>query len=162
MSLRVPTAPIRTGRGPADNDSITGLGGDDFLAGDPTRYGPGGNDILSGGLGDDGVYGSGGDDIVYGGPGDDNVSGSVGSDIVYGDDGNDTVSDGPPFDTGTDIAFGGAGDDIMDAYNSPALKDLIYCGSGDDLVYTDGLDLLVDCEAFIVGPEPDPDDLMFL
>jgi hypothetical protein len=81
---------------------------------------------------------------------------SLGSDIVDGGDGNDNVSDGPPFDTGTDIAFGGAGDDLMDAYNDPPLTDTIYCGTGDDLVYTDGVDLLVDCEAYILGPEPDP------
>jgi hypothetical protein len=33
--------------GPVDDDSITGLGGDDFLVGDPTPYGSGGNDFLS-------------------------------------------------------------------------------------------------------------------
>jgi hypothetical protein len=103
--------------GPVDNDSITGLGGDDFLVGDPTPYGAGGDD---------------------------------------------NVSDGPPFDTGTDMAFGGAGDDIMDAFNEPALADTIFCGPGDDLVYTDGADRLVGCEAFIVGPDPDPWDLRHL
>src|SRR3990170_7132152 len=86
-----------TYRGPVDNDSITGLGGDDFLVGDPTNYGLGGNDFMSGGPGDDRVYGTSGDDFVSGGPGDDNISGSLGSDIVNGGDGNDNVSDGPPF-----------------------------------------------------------------
>jgi Ca2+-binding RTX toxin-like protein len=148
--------------GTVGNDSITGLGGDDLIRGGPTWYGPGGNDFLSGGPGNDGVYGSGGDDFVSGGPGDDDVSGSVGSDIVSGGGGNDNVSDGPPFDTGTDIAFGGAGHDIMDAYNDPPLSDTIYCGPGNDLVYTDGVDHLVDCEAVILGPEPDFHDLMHL
>jgi len=142
--------------GPVDNDSITGLGGDDFLVGDPTPYGPGGNDVMSGGPGDDRVYGASGDDSVSGGPGDDDISGSLGSDIVSGGDGDDNVSDGPPFDTVTDTAFGGAGDDIMDAYNNPPLMDIVNCGTGDDLVYTDGADHLVDCEAFILGPEPGP------
>jgi hypothetical protein len=32
--------------------------------------------------------------------------------------------------------------------------DIIYCGAGDDLVYTDGVDHLLDCEAVILGPEP--------
>jgi Ca2+-binding RTX toxin-like protein len=145
-----------TYRGPVDDDSITGLGGDDFLVGDLTNYGLGGNDFMSGDDGDDRVYGTSGDDYVSGGPGDDHVSGSLGSDIVDGGDGNDNVSDGPPFDTGTDIAFGGAGDDIMDAYNDIPQMDIIYCGTGDDLVYTDGMDQLIDCEAFILGPEPDP------
>ncbi len=148
-----------TYRGPVDNDSISGLGDDDFLVGDPTNYGAGGNDFMSGGDGDDRVYGTSGDDYVSGGDGDDDISGSLGSDIVSGGDGDDNVSDGPPFDTGTDVAFGGAGDDIMDAYNDPALMDIIYCGPGDDLVYTDGMDRLVDCESSILGQEPDPWDL---
>jgi Ca2+-binding RTX toxin-like protein len=142
--------------GPVDDDSITGLGGDDFLVGDPTPYGPGGNDFMSGGDGDDRAYGASGDDFVSGGPGDDHVSGSLGSDIVSGGDGNDNVSEGPPFDTDTDIIFGGAGDDIMDAYNDFPLTDIVYCGPGNDLVYTDGLDHLVGCEAVVLGPEPDP------
>ena len=148
--------------GPVDDDSISGLDGEDFLIGDPTPYGPGGDDSISGGDGDDEVYGTSGDDYVSGGDGDDNISGSLGSDIVSGGDGDDIVSDGPPFDTGSDIAFGGAGDDVMDAYNEPPLMDIIYCGSGDDLVYTDGVDLLVDCEESIVGPEPDPWEQRYL
>lgn len=72
------------------------------------------------------------------------------------------MSDGPPFDTSTDIVFGGAGDDLIDAYNAPPHMDIIYCGPGDDLVYTDGLDRLVDCETSILGQEPDPWDLMHL
>ena len=142
--------------GPVDDDSITGLGGDDFLVGDPTPYGPGGNDSLSGDDGDDRVYGASGDDAVSGGSGDDHVSGSLGSDVVAGGDGDDNVSEGPPFDTDTDIAYGGAGDDIMDAFNDTPIMDIIYCGPGDDLVYADGADILVDCETSILGPEPDP------
>jgi Ca2+-binding RTX toxin-like protein len=142
--------------GPVEDDSITGLGGEDFLLGDPTPFGPGGDDFVSGGDGNDEVYGTSGDDYVSGGDGDDNISGTLGKDIVSGGDGDDIVGEGPPFDTGTDILFGGAGDDIMDAYNEPPHMDIIYCGPGDDLVYTDGADHLVDCEASIVGPEPDP------
>jgi Ca2+-binding RTX toxin-like protein len=56
---------VRKGRGPVDDDSITGLGGDDFLVGDSTPYGPGGNDFVSGDDGDDRVYGASGDDLVY-------------------------------------------------------------------------------------------------
>ena len=113
---------------------------EDFLLGGPTPYGPGGDDFVS----------SGDDDEAYGASGDDYVSGG---------DGDDIVGEGPPFDTGTDIAFGGAGDDIMDAYNEPPHIDIIYCGLGNDLVYTDGADRLVGCEASILGPEPDPWEL---
>jgi Ca2+-binding RTX toxin-like protein len=99
--------------GPVDNDSITGLGGNDFLVGDPTPYGAGGDD---------------------------------------------NVSEGPPFDASTDVVFGGAGDDLIDAFNEPPFMDIVDCGPGDDLVYADGLDNLVGCEEVILGPEPDPWD----
>lgn len=141
-------------RGPVDGDLVTGLGAGDFLQGDPTPYGAGGDDFVSGGDGDDRAYGTSGDDYVSGGPGDDDISGSLGSDFVHGGDGDDNVSEGPSYDTSTDLAFGGPGDDLMDAYNDPAIKDVIDCGPGDDLVYADGSDVLVDCEEVVLGPEP--------
>jgi Ca2+-binding RTX toxin-like protein len=144
-------------------DSITGLGADDFLLGEPTLFGPGSDDFISGGSGDDKAYGNVGDDFVSGGPGDDDIAGTVGHDRVYGDDGDDKVSGGYPFDPLSDAIFGGAGDDIMDAYNSPAVADTVDCGPGNDLVYRDAADtIFIDCEASILGPEPDPDDLQFL
>jgi Ca2+-binding RTX toxin-like protein len=148
--------------GPVDDDSITGLGGNDFLVGDPTPYGAGGDDLVSGGAGDDRAYGASGDDSVSGGAGDDDISGSLGSDMVAGGDGDDNVSEGPPFDASTDIVFGGAGDDLIDAFNEPPVMDIVYCGPGDDLVYADGLDNLVGCEEVILGPEPDPWDRVHL
>jgi Ca2+-binding RTX toxin-like protein len=144
--------------GPVDNDSITGLGGNDFLVGDPTPYGAGGDDLVSGGAGDDRAYGASGDDSVSGGTGNDDISGSLGSDVVAGGDGDDNVSEGPPFDASTDVVFGGAGDDLIDAFNEPPFMDIVNCGPGDDLVYADGLDNLVGCEEVILGPEPDPWD----
>jgi hypothetical protein len=33
---------------------------------------------------------------------------------------------------------------------------MLLLGSGVALAYTDGADILVDCEASILGPEPDP------
>lgn len=141
--------------GPVDDDLVTGLGAGDFLLGDPTVYGAeGGDDFVSGGDGDDRAYGTSGDDHVSGGTGDDDISGTLGSDIVDGGAGHDNVSDGPAYDTSADLAFGGPGDDLMDAYNDPAIRDVIDCGPGDDLVYTDGLDVIVDCEMVILGPEP--------
>lgn len=145
-------------KGPVDDDSISGLGGDDFLLGDPTIYGSGGDDFIAGGDGNDRAYGNSGDDHVTGGPGNDDISGSLGADLIDGGDGDDNVSEGPPFDTDTDILFGGAGDDLLDAYNTPPVMDVVNCGPGNDLVYTDGADLLVDCEEVVLGPEPDPWD----
>ena len=77
-----------------------------------------------------------------------------GNDFMSGGDGDDNVSDGSTWDHSADIAYGGAGDDIMDAFNDPPHMDIIYCGPGDDLVYTDGVDRLLDCEEVILGQEP--------
>jgi len=57
------------------------------------------------------------------------------------------VDDGPHFDAAADEISGGTGDDVMDAFNDPAGADVVFCGSGDDLVYTDGKDEISDnCE----------------
>ena len=148
--------------GAAGGDSIVGLEGEDFLAGDPTFFGPGGDDSLSGGPGRDQVYGRSGDDSVSGGPGNDEVSGTLGADAVSGGDGDDLVDDGPHFDAAADEISGGAGDDAMDAFNDPARTDVVVCGSGNDTAYTDGTDVVSDdCEKIVPGPHPDPWDLKF-
>ena len=150
-------------KGTETADSITGLGADDFLLGEPTRFGPGSDDFVSGGPGDDQVYGAVGDDSVSGGPGGDDIAGTVGNDSVYGD-GDDRASGGYPFDTSADAIFGGAGDDVMDSYNtSPVVGDTVDCGTGNDLAYVNELDFVSNnCEAVVIGPEPDPDDQEFL
>lgn len=148
--------------GGAGGDSVNGLEGEDFLAGDPTFFGPGGDDSLAGGPGRDQVYGRGGDDAVSGGPGNDEISGTLGADAVSGGDGDDLVDDGPHFDAAADEISGGAGDDAMDAFNDPARADFVACGSGDDTAYTDGTDVIADdCEEIVSGPHPDPWDLKF-
>jgi hypothetical protein len=44
----------------------------------------------------------------------------------------------------------------MDAFNDPAVSDVVHCGSGADRAYTDGGDLIAsDCEEIIRGPHPD-------
>ncbi len=141
-----------------------GLDGDDLILDRPVDYdGPDVDDRLSGGSGDDGVYGEHGDDSASGGPGDDDVSGGLGSDLVSSDDGDDYVDGGPPFDTFCDTIYGGAGDDAMDAFNSPPVTNLVYYDSGNDLVYTDGINLIAsDCEAYVRGPDPDSDDLLYI
>ena len=66
------------------------------------------------------------------------------------------MDDGPLFDGATDEIFGGPGDDIMDAFNDPAVLDAIICGPGNDVAYTDGTDVIAeDCEKIILGPHPD-------
>jgi Ca2+-binding RTX toxin-like protein len=137
-------------------DSVSGLGDGDALAGDPSLFGSGANDAVSGGLGNDSAYGRSGKDSVSGGPGDDDVRGTLGGDAVYGGDGDDVVHEGPPFDAYTDLISGGSGNDLMDAYNSPAHTDLVVCGPGSDAAYADGTDLIAkDCEKVVVGPPPE-------
>ena len=136
--------------------------GEDFLTGDPTFFGPGGDDSLAGGPGEDQVYGRSGDDSVSGGPGDDEISGTLGADAVSGDDGDDLVDDGPHFDAAVDEISGGTGDDVMDAFNDPAAADVVVCGPGDDLVHTDGTDeISADCEKIVREAHPDPWDARF-
>jgi serralysin len=149
--------------GTVGDDSVSGLGSDDFVAGDPDLFGPGGNDTVSGNGGDDQVWGQSGDNVVFGGAGNDDVGATTGSNVVYGDEGDDKVSGGYPFDVYSDAIFGGAGNDIMDAYNTVAVADIVSCGTGDDLAYVDESDIVSDdCEAVVIGPEPDPDDLLYL
>lgn len=73
--------------GTVEDDSITGLGGDDLLAGDPSLFGPGGDDALSGGPGDD-LMDTFNDPafphVISCGPGDDRAY-ADGTDLVAGD-----------------------------------------------------------------------------
>ena len=78
-----------------DDDSITGLGGDDLLAGDPSLFGAGGDDALSGGPGDDQVFGRSGDDIM------DAFNDPAASDVVACGPGNDRA-----YTDGTDLIVG--------------------------------------------------------
>lgn len=45
-----------------------------------------------------------------------------------------------------DSLNGGRGDDFLVSDNNPAVKDVVYCGSGSARVYADSKDVLYDCE----------------
>lgn len=77
-------------------------------------YGGAGNDVISGGSGDDRLFGEGGCDILLGhsgndlldgGDGDDLLFGGLGADVLLGGDGDDWLFGGP----GVDHLDGGAG-----------------------------------------------------
>ena len=169
LASGVAQAEVVTGTKAADelvgtygSDSIFGLGADDLLLDDPAVLGPGADDSKFGGPGDDGIYAERGDDAAFGGPGDDDVSGGLGGDLLYGEDGDDYVDDGPLSDTFSDAIYGGAGDDTLDAFNDPPVADSVVCGPGNDLVLTDGTDVIADdCEVVVRGPDPDSDDLLY-
>lgn len=95
-----------------------------------------GNDVLTGGVGQDLIFGYEGndklqgktsDDCLVGGPGNDNMDGGAGDDVLLGDSGEDRIAGG----SGNDDIYGGADRDIINA------------DSGDDNVWgEDGNDLL--------------------
>jgi Ca2+-binding RTX toxin-like protein len=118
--------------------SLTGTGGRDVI--DGTYRG----ELILGLGGGDTLNGRGGKDTVKGGDGVDEVSGGSGADEAYGNAGDDYLIDAP--DTGTDLLYGGRGGDNVQARNFPAVKDVVYCGSGRDVAYVDKLDVVRGCE----------------
>ncbi|MEM1367584.1 MAG: LamG-like jellyroll fold domain-containing protein [Cyanobacteria bacterium P01_H01_bin.15] len=99
------------------NDILSGGDGDDILRGDGNGSEPGGatggDDILSGGAGDDQLEGKGGDDILLGGAGDDTLSGDAGDDTLRGGLGNDILTGGGGVDT-FELSVGEGTDTITD------------------------------------------------
>ena len=105
------------------NDVLTGGAGDDELyGGDGYDYllGGSGDDTLYGGDGLDNLYGGDGDDTLYGGDDDDTLDGGDGDDWLYGGDNNDRLTGGG----GDDVLDGGAGDDYALFGYSSAVVDL--------------------------------------
>lgn len=98
--------------GTAGNDILTGGDGDDLI------FGNGGKDIMSGGNGNDKLYSTnlerqGGDlqgDVMQGGAGADMMFGSDGNDRMDGNEGNDQLIGG----AGHDWLMGGAGSNTID------------------------------------------------
>ncbi|MGH8689042.1 MAG: calcium-binding protein, partial [Burkholderiales bacterium] len=96
-------------------------------------------DILDGVAGDDVMSGGDGNDILYGQSGNDTMSGGAGDDEMYGGLGNDTMTG----DAGDDVMLGGLGQ-IIRAYNP----------NGTALLNPDGSwhkDVLLTDVAYIVG-----------
>lgn len=75
-------------------------------------YGGAGGDRVSGAVGNDFLYANGGGDLVEGGSGNDLLDGGEGNDTLQGGAGNDTLDGGYRADSWTDVAQGGAGDDV--------------------------------------------------
>ncbi len=147
----------------------------DGRAGDDTIYGQGGNDNVSnggglvGGFGNDTIYGGGGhdemvgcegvrgldfshrprdrgSDHLYGGKGSDIMDGCPGADYLYGGPGEDELYDGEERGGAVDTLYGGRYNDYFNTVNSPAGKDIVYCGGGRDFVDADRRDVLYGCE----------------
>lgn len=119
-----------------DSKSVagTGPGEDDYI-----RAGAG-NDTIHAGAGDDSVYGGADHDLIYGGAGDDTLYGDSGNDTLSGGAGNDQLSGGSgndhiTLDGGMDLADGGDDRDTF-LITSPGHGSVIDGGEGGDDVDT--------------------------
>ena len=82
----------KTGVDGGDNILSGGAGNDQLfgIGGDDTLNGGAGNDLALGGAGNDTVNGNAGDDLLLGGIGDDVITGGLGRDFLFGQAGTDT------------------------------------------------------------------------
>lgn len=101
-----------------------------------TLVGTPGDDVLSGGNGNDVIVGMGGNDVIYGGNGNDVLCGNGGDDMLYGGNGNDLLEGG----FGNDTLNGGNGDDTLNG--SDGLDNLYGVNGNDTLNGGDGNDTL--------------------
>jgi Ca2+-binding RTX toxin-like protein len=149
-------------------DNLLGGQGKDWLMGgnqrrpfgaegDKNMVGGSGNDGLLGGRGSDNTLGASGNDFLNrdigsdraeGGQGRDLIEGWTGSDRILGQGGGDFLIHGPIEESSKhNILSGAEGEDIFLVENVPALKDIVWCGSGFDRVVADSKDLVAeDCE----------------
>ena len=75
-------------------------------------YGGSGNDLISGGSGDDRIFGEDGSDVILGLSGNDHLDGGAGDDFLFGGLDNDVLIGG----LGDDWLFGGSGLDDLDGH----------------------------------------------
>jgi len=102
------------------------------------KIGTNGPDTLRGTNGEDNLLGRGGRDTLLGQGGSDNVLGGAGDDFL---------ADGVFTETQPDVLGGGAGNDELSAFNDPATRDIVACGTGRDYAEVDRKDIVADdCE----------------
>jgi len=77
--------------GKGGTDYITVFDTADFVVGDVTIDGGGGNDKIFGGAGNDTLIGGGGSDLIQGGAGNDSIDGRAGPDRLIGGKGDDNL-----------------------------------------------------------------------
>lgn len=120
---------------PDENQIVEGTPGDDLLtggAGDDLIFGRPGNDQIDGGRGDDTLVGGAGDDTLTGRDGDDLLIGGPGNDMLLGGNGDDLMIGGP----GNDYLRGGPGEDLLIGVSG---ENTLEGSAGDDILI--GLDL---------------------
>jgi|GEM_PF-2070512 len=129
------------------DDELFGAEGDDWLL-DPSYGGQGansGDDVASGGAGQDEIGLGGGDDEASGGAEKDRITGGPGDDRVAGDAGGDEIELGPGRDRGAggeggDLLFGDEGADEIhgeqgaDRISGDVGRDSLFGGTGGDRI----------------------------
>lgn len=113
-----------------NNDTISGLAGDDIIFGESTVPG-------TTGVGVDQIFAGDGNDSVQAGGGNDLIFGDAGNDTLLGDDGADVIRGGD----GADNLQGGAGDDVLVGESA---DDFLFGGFGNDAIFgDDGVDVIL-------------------
>jgi Ca2+-binding RTX toxin-like protein len=140
--------------------------GNDFVYIDPNStkltqpsriYGSGGNDTITGGIGNNRIYGGAGNDVIQGGPGRNVIYGSEGNDKIDGGAGDDFIDGGLGKDTlmgsaGIDSIFGNDGNDLINSKDGDV--DSVDGGAGNDTVFADKADQLISIE--VINPPNNP------
>jgi len=132
---------------------VVGSPSSDELGGSAARDridGAAGADTVSGGAGNDNVQGGGGGDQVNGGTGQDTVMGGTGNDVANGGAGNDRVLDAQ----GKDTLNGGPSSDLVSSRDGD--RDVVNCGSGEDVAVVDATDTVHGCEHVYDDPAQNP------
>jgi Ca2+-binding RTX toxin-like protein len=97
-------------------------------AGNDVLTGGSGNDLLFGGTGNDILNGKGGDDLLFGGAGNDVLIGGTGSDQTFGEAGNDRMIWNPG--DGSDLMEGGDGVDTAEVNGGNATETFAITANG--------------------------------
>ncbi|MBU2957290.1 CAP domain-containing protein [Paracoccus sp. 1_MG-2023] len=121
----------------ANDNSISGQGGNDWIAGyagDDWLAGNAGNDWIAGGGGFDSIFGGQGHDRLAGGDNADTIAGGAGADALHGGNGHDLLyggnwNDRLDGDANADTLHGQAGNDLLKGGQG---YDRLYGGNGAD------------------------------
>lgn len=128
-----------------DRFALHGSPHDDELVGSeatPVLVGLGGDDRITGSVGDDWIYGDGlrpnrlsGDDVLYGVAGADSIHPGRGDDVVSGGTGDDHVYAWEDQPSGSDLVHGGPGHDWIEDVVGPRDRDDYRAGTGWDTLW---------------------------
>ncbi|MCW2921350.1 MAG: putative outer rane adhesin like protein [Thermoleophilia bacterium] len=128
-----------------ENESLSGLAGNDYISGldgVDRLFGGAGNDTILGGEERNFLVGEAGNDRLVAGPDQNSLDGGPGNDTLTGGKGTDELKG----QAGRDTFVGGASDDSIVSFDK-GLSEVVNCGAGfEDEVWADRNDRLIGCE----------------